>query len=67
MDMAQGRLVSPFGPELSTGLTYKLAHRRQQRLPSKVARFMRWLLDELEACVESMAFGSEPDPVPAQD
>ena len=67
MDMAQGRLVSPFGPELGAGLTYKLAHRRQQRLPSKVALFKRWLLEELEACLESKAFRPETDPVPAQD
>ncbi len=50
IDLAEGRLVSPFGPELPTGISYQLATRASQQRSRKVQSFRSWIFAEIERC-----------------
>ncbi len=50
IDIAEGRLVSPFGPELETGVSYRFACRESKRQTDKVVKFRAWLQDEMDRC-----------------
>ena len=59
MDIAQGRLSSPFGPELSANIKYQIVYRKQRRLPPKIVKFKNWLIKEHKKCLESDALENE--------
>ncbi|WP_207485963.1 transcriptional regulator GcvA [Arenibaculum pallidiluteum] len=48
-DMARGRLVSPFGPELPSGLWFHLVSPRSQADRPEVSTFRDWIRAELAA------------------
>jgi LysR family glycine cleavage system transcriptional activator len=56
MDIAQGRLESPFGPELGTRLKYQVVCRKRSRIPENVIKVRDWLIDELK---KSTTFGGQ--------
>lgn len=50
IDINEGRLMSPFGPELETGVRYHFACRESKRQLPKVVKFRNWLQEEIERC-----------------
>lgn len=56
-DIQEGRLVCPFGPEISTGVRYQIACRQQTEDVEQVGSFRIWLEDELQRCLS----GNRPE------
>ncbi|MEM9304995.1 MAG: LysR substrate-binding domain-containing protein [Pseudomonadota bacterium] len=48
-DIEAGRLVAPFGPELDTGLAYRLCYQRGGLQDPRVQAFRDWIVRELGA------------------
>ncbi len=50
-DIADGRLVCPFGPELSTGINYQIVCRRDLKHTPLAKAFQEWVAEELMCCL----------------
>ena len=59
-DIEDGRLLCPFGPELSTGLRWQIVCRKEVRHTPVAVAFQSWVAQELE---KSMAMDCAPKPV----
>jgi LysR family transcriptional regulator, glycine cleavage system transcriptional activator len=47
-DLAEGRLVRPFGDELSYDFAYYIVHKRERGAEPAIAAFTQWLLAEVD-------------------
>ena len=52
-DLAAGRLVAPWGPELGTGLSYEIAWPERLGRSANVRAFRQWLVSEFTASQEA--------------
>ena len=50
LDIAEGRLVAPFGPELRTGVRYQFVCRKDRQHLSRTVAFHDWVVEEIEFC-----------------
>lgn len=49
-DLAEGRLVRPFGPELDCSLSYHIVYRPQDADDPMIGAFRDWLIDQAKPC-----------------
>jgi LysR family glycine cleavage system transcriptional activator len=59
-DLAEGRLVRPFGQVSTRGWGYWLVYAEHRRLVPKIRRFREWLLAEVARDLKQLAAGAPP-------